>query len=119
MVLLAVVTLAAIAPPRPAVAQNIKGEISVTVENGFARFVLQFAEEIETKVRVAQQHSQHHLRETLVDIASSVSQPIPVATWQRRVAIPTRRPFVRARAQGDHELDWPRRAAVGRPPAEG
>src|SRR5262245_2231740 len=39
--------------PRPAVAQNIKGEISVTVENGFARFVLQFGEEIETKARVA------------------------------------------------------------------
>ena len=53
MVLLAVVTLAAIAPSRPAVAQAIKGEISVTVENGFARFVLLFAEEIETKARVA------------------------------------------------------------------
>jgi tetratricopeptide (TPR) repeat protein len=52
MMLLAVVTLAAVVP-RPAVAQNIKGEISVTVENGFARFVLLFAEEIETKVRVA------------------------------------------------------------------
>ena len=51
--MLAVVTLAAIAPSRPAVAQAIKGEISVTVENGFARFVLLFAEEIETKARVA------------------------------------------------------------------
>jgi hypothetical protein len=53
VVLLAVVTLAAVVPPRPAVAQAIKGEISVTVENGFARFVLLFAEEIETKARVA------------------------------------------------------------------
>src|SRR5215470_8477668 len=52
MVLLTVVTVAAVGP-RPAVAQAIKGEISVTVENGFARFVLQFAEEIETKARVA------------------------------------------------------------------
>jgi len=53
LVLLAVIALAAIVPSRPAVAQNIKGEISVTVENGFARFVLQFGEEIETKARVA------------------------------------------------------------------
>jgi tetratricopeptide (TPR) repeat protein len=39
--------------PQIAVAQTIKGEISVSVENGFARFVLQFAEEVETKARVA------------------------------------------------------------------
>src|SRR5262245_26213827 len=49
--------MAAIVPPRPAAAQAnaqaIKGEISVTVENGFARFVLLFAEEIETKARLA------------------------------------------------------------------
>src|SRR5215468_3444417 len=49
--------MAAIALPRTAAAQAtaqaIKGEISVTVENGFARFVLTFAEEIETKARVA------------------------------------------------------------------
>jgi hypothetical protein len=73
MVLPAVVTLAAMAPSRPAVAQAIKGEISVTVENGFAR------------------------RLTSRSIASP---PIPVATWQRRVAIPTGRPFVlRSRAR--------------------
>jgi tetratricopeptide (TPR) repeat protein len=53
LVLLAIVALAALLPPRTAAAQNIKGEISVTVENGFARFVLQFGEEIETKARVA------------------------------------------------------------------
>src|SRR5690348_4203147 len=51
------IAMAVIALPRPAAAQAtapaIKGEISVTVENGFARFVLTFAEEIETKVRVA------------------------------------------------------------------
>src|SRR5690349_14291120 len=45
--------LAALLPPRPAVAQTIKGEISISVENGFARFVLQFGEEVETKARVA------------------------------------------------------------------
>src|SRR5262245_176785 len=57
--------MAAIAPPRPVAAQGnaqgpaqatvqaIKGEISVTVENGFARFVLLFAEEIEAKARLA------------------------------------------------------------------
>jgi hypothetical protein len=53
LALLALVALAAVLPPQTAVAQTIKGEISVTVENGFARFVLQFAEEIETKARVA------------------------------------------------------------------
>src|SRR5262245_14063579 len=53
MLLLAAAILAAVVAPRPALAQNIKGEISVTVENGFARFVLLFGEEIETKVRVA------------------------------------------------------------------
>jgi tetratricopeptide (TPR) repeat protein len=53
IVLLAVTTLAVVVPPRPAIAQAIKGEISVTVENGFARFVLLLSEEIETKVRVA------------------------------------------------------------------
>ncbi len=53
LVLLAVVALAALLPSRAATAQNIKGEITVTVENGFARFVLQFGEEIETKARVA------------------------------------------------------------------
>jgi tetratricopeptide (TPR) repeat protein len=53
MLLLAAVMPAAVVAPDPAVAQNIKGEISVTVENGFARFVLLFGEEIETKVRVA------------------------------------------------------------------
>jgi len=51
--LLAVIAIAAIAPPRPAAAQAVKGEISVTVENGFARFVLLFPEEVETQVRVA------------------------------------------------------------------
>jgi hypothetical protein len=53
LVLLAIVALAALLPPRTADAQSIKGEITVTVENGFARFVLQFGEEIETKARVA------------------------------------------------------------------
>src|SRR5262245_49783822 len=53
MVLLAIMTLAALLPPRTAVAQNIKGEISITVENGFARLVLLFGEEIEAKARVA------------------------------------------------------------------
>jgi len=53
LVMLAVVALAALLPPRTAVAQSIKGEISITVENGFARFVLQFGEEIEAKARVA------------------------------------------------------------------
>jgi tetratricopeptide (TPR) repeat protein len=51
--LLALVALTVVLLPQTAVAQNIKGEISVTVENGFARLVLQFAEEIETKARVA------------------------------------------------------------------
>jgi tetratricopeptide (TPR) repeat protein len=53
LLLPAIIAMAAIALPRPAAAQAIKGEISVTIENGFARFVLTFAEEIETKVRVA------------------------------------------------------------------
>ena len=53
IVLLAIVALAVLLPSRAAIAQNIKGEITVTVENGFARFVLQFGEEIETKARVA------------------------------------------------------------------
>jgi tetratricopeptide (TPR) repeat protein len=53
LTLLAPVVLAAVLSPQAALAQNIKGEISVTVENGFARLVLQFAEEIETKARVA------------------------------------------------------------------
>src|SRR5262245_53458645 len=50
--------MAALALPRPAAAQQgtapaVKGEVGVTVENGFARFVLLFAEEIETKARLA------------------------------------------------------------------
>jgi tetratricopeptide (TPR) repeat protein len=53
LVLLAIVSLAALLPPRIAAAQTIKGEISVTVENGFARILLQFGEEVETKARVA------------------------------------------------------------------
>ena len=55
LLLSAIIALAAIALPRPAAAQvpAIKGEASVTVENGFARFVLTFTEEIETKARVA------------------------------------------------------------------
>jgi tetratricopeptide (TPR) repeat protein len=53
LTLLALVALTVVLPLQTAVAQNIKGEISVSVENGFARFVLQFAEEIETKARVA------------------------------------------------------------------
>jgi hypothetical protein len=53
LALLALVALAAVLPPHTAVAQTIKGEISISVENGFARFVLQFGEEIETKARVA------------------------------------------------------------------
>jgi tetratricopeptide (TPR) repeat protein len=57
LLLLAVMAMAALAPPRPAAAQGtaqaIKGEVSVTVENGFARLVLLLAEEIETKARLA------------------------------------------------------------------
>ena len=38
---------------RPAVAQALKGEVSATVENGYARLVFQFDEEIEAQVRLA------------------------------------------------------------------
>ena len=47
------VAIVAIALPQSAAAQAVRGEISVEVENGFARFVLLFGEEVETKVRVA------------------------------------------------------------------
>jgi len=59
VLLLAVIAMAVVAPPRPAAGQGaqavqaVKGEISVAVENGFARFVLLFPEEVETKARVA------------------------------------------------------------------
>ena len=47
------VAVAAAGLARPAAAQAVKGEVSATVENGYARLVFQFAEEIEAQVRVA------------------------------------------------------------------
>ncbi|MEA2904784.1 MAG: hypothetical protein QOI12_2171 [Alphaproteobacteria bacterium] len=45
--------LLSLAAPRPAAAQAVKGEVSAVIENGFARLVFLFAEEIETQVRLA------------------------------------------------------------------
>jgi tetratricopeptide (TPR) repeat protein len=38
---------------RPAAAQAVKGEVSATVDNGFARLVFHFTEEVESQVRFA------------------------------------------------------------------
>ena len=38
---------------RPAAAQPLKGEVSTTVENGYARLLFKFADEIEAQVRLA------------------------------------------------------------------
>jgi hypothetical protein len=38
---------------RPASAQAVKGEVQVTVENGYARLLFRFAEEVDAEVRLA------------------------------------------------------------------
>ena len=50
---LAALALVAIALPRPATAQAVKGELSAVVENGYARLVFHLGEEVESQVRVA------------------------------------------------------------------
>ena len=45
--------LLASALPQPAAAQSVKGEVSATVENGFARLVFTLAEDVEPQVKVA------------------------------------------------------------------
>ena len=45
--------LLASALPQPVAAQSVKGEVSATVENGFARLVFTIAEDVEPQVKVA------------------------------------------------------------------
>ena len=45
--------LLASALPQPVAAQSVKGEVSATVENGFARLVFTLAEDVEPQVQVA------------------------------------------------------------------
>ncbi len=42
-----------VGPMRPALAQALKGEVSATTENGYARLAFKFDDEIEAKVRIA------------------------------------------------------------------
>jgi tetratricopeptide (TPR) repeat protein len=43
----------ALSTPQDAAAQTLKGEVSASIESGYARLVFRFDEEIETKVRLA------------------------------------------------------------------
>jgi tetratricopeptide (TPR) repeat protein len=45
--------IATLAWPHAAAAQRVKAEVSAAIENGFARILIQFAEEVETQVRSA------------------------------------------------------------------
>ena len=49
---LATVVFGALALPRPAAAQAVKAEVSVAVDNGYARLVFHLAEEVESQVRL-------------------------------------------------------------------
>ena len=49
---LATVVFGALALPRPAAAQAVKAEVSVVVDNGYARLVFHLAEEVESQVRL-------------------------------------------------------------------
>jgi tetratricopeptide (TPR) repeat protein len=51
--LLALPVILAQALPRTAASQPVKGELSVAVENGYARFVFHLEEEVESRVRLA------------------------------------------------------------------
>ncbi|MGH6767555.1 MAG: tetratricopeptide repeat protein, partial [Xanthobacteraceae bacterium] len=51
--LLALTVVLAQALPRTTAAQSVKGEVSVAVENGYARLVFHLEDEVETQVRLA------------------------------------------------------------------
>src|SRR5437868_3897064 len=50
---LVMVVLLALAAPRAAVAQAVKGEVTAAFENGYARLVFHLTEEVESQVRLS------------------------------------------------------------------